>query len=329
MALVDTYNFTAHAGKGGDGVVRWRREKFLPNGGPAGGNGGRGGDFCVRAIRDVFKLSRICHIRSYGAEQGEDGGSNSCTGADGADLVIDLPLGSIITNTETGKSWELLEDGAILNLLRGGRGGKGNESFKSAQNRAPYECTKGEIGEQGVFHVELRLIADIGLIGLPNAGKSSLLNELSNARAKVAPYPFTTLSPNLGVCGGFVIADIPGLIDGAHEGKGLGQKFLRHISRTRVVAHCISLERGTPVDDYLVVRREIAEYEHGEIAIKPELVVFTKTDTISRDELEKAVSDFEKVTGKKVVTSISILEPETIARLPKIFLDTLTSIDTR
>ncbi len=324
MGLVDSYSFTARAGKGGDGVVRWRREKFLPKGGPAGGNGGRGGDFCVRGIRDIFKIGRISHIRSYAAQDGEDGGSNSCTGKAGVDLVLDLPVGSVITKRETGERWELIDDGGVLTLLSGGRGGKGNESFKSAQNRAPYECTKGEEGGQGTFDVELRLIANIGLIGLPNAGKTSLLNELSNARAKIGPYPFTTLSPNLGTCAGLVIADIPGLIEGAHEGKGLGQKFLRHIARTSVLVHCISSERDTMIEDYFTVRTEIAEFEEGSIANKREIIIFTKSDTVSSEKLAEKMRDFSSVTGKRVDAHVSVLDTEAIAQLPKLFLNALS-----
>lgn len=325
MALVDTYNFLARAGKGGDGVVRWRREKFLPKGGPAGGDGGRGGDFCIRGIRDIFKLSRISHIRSYAAESGEDGGSNSCSGRAGADLVMDLPVGSIVTKRETGEKWEVIEEGTITSILKGGRGGRGNESFKSSQNRAPYECTKGEEGQQGTFDVELRLIADIGLIGLPNAGKSSLLNELSNARAKVGPYPFTTITPNLGVCAGAVIADIPGLIEGAHQGKGLGQKFLRHIARTSVLVHCISAEGDNLTEDYVSVRNELAAFERGTIATKPELILITKVDTISSDELKRKLSEFSNAIGRRPDAAVSILDSNTIMQLPALFLSVLGS----
>lgn len=302
MKFVDEYSFFAKAGDGGDGVVRWRREKFVPKGGPNGGNGGRGGDLVVEAIRDINRLSRISHKTEYAAERGQDGGSSSRTGRNGEDLVIQVPIGSIITNQATGAVYDLVEDGQRITLLVGGAGGMGNEHFKSASNQQPRECTKGAAGEEASFTVELRLIADVGLVGLPNAGKSSLLNALTNASAKIGAYEFTTLDPNLGVVYGIVLADIPGLIEGAHEGRGLGDKFLRHISRTRLILHCISLERENPVADYAIVRHELSSFPGVEDI--QERILLTKTDTVSDERLTEVKALFTALSHETLAVSV-------------------------
>ena len=201
-----------------------------------------GGHFIVEAIRDITALRNVVRKDIYKAGDGYPGQKNSMHGANGEEYVLQLPLGSRITNKETGEYFDLVTEGERIRLLRGGEGGYGNEHFKSSINQTPMEATKGKDGEQGTFHIELKLIADVGLVGLPNAGKTSLLNAVTNANARVADYPFTTLDPNLGMYHKYIIADIPGLIEGASEGKGLGHKFLRHISRTDVILHCISLE---------------------------------------------------------------------------------------
>ncbi len=311
MKFIDEYSFFAKAGDGGDGVVRWRREKFVPKGGPNGGDGGRGGDFVLRAVRDINRLARISHKTDYEAERGQDGASSSKTGRDGERYVLEVPVGSVVTNTDTATTYELMQDGQETLLLSGGAGGYGNEHFKSASNRKPEQCTKGKAGEQGHFRVELRLIADIGLVGLPNAGKSSLLNALTNASAKVAAYEFTTLDPNLGVMYGVVLADIPGLIEGASEGKGLGHKFLRHISRTRLIVHCISLELEKPLEAYEIVRRELSVYE--EVSKIPELIVLTKTDCVSVETLDQ-VSKLFAQEGKQT-HAVSVLDDASVHAL--------------
>lgn len=289
MALIDEIKIHASAGRGGDGVVRWRQEKFIPRGGPAGGDGGRGGDFYVRAVRDVQALARYKAKREFEAGRGEDGGGKSLHGKDGADFYLDLPVGSVITNRETEERWQLLREGEKIMLLRGGYGGYGNEHFKSSTNTTPREWRPGVDGEQADFLIELEIFADLGLVGLPNAGKSSLLNSITNAEAKVGDYAFTTLDPNLGDFYGYIIADIPGLIEGANTGKGLGVKFLRHIKRTKMLAHLVSfqnLSEGAAgmMRVYKQIRKELEKYDKQHklggdgLAAKDEIIILTKTD---------------------------------------------------
>ncbi|MEY2664270.1 MAG: GTPase ObgE, GTP-binding protein [Candidatus Parcubacteria bacterium] len=243
MAFIDEITIHAKAGSGGDGVVLWRHERAKEFSGAAGGNGGNGGDVFIRAVRDLSILNRYRNTKDFEGGRGGDGMRNSMHGADGTDITIDLPIGSIVKDMRTGRIVQLITDGEIVRILKGGRGGLGNEHFKASTNVTPMQCTPGKLGEEADFHIELELVADGGLIGLPNAGKSSLLNELTNADAKVGSYQFTTLEPNLGALpGGFILADIPGLIEGASEGRGLGIKFLRHVKRTRMLFHLVSLE---------------------------------------------------------------------------------------
>lgn len=278
MAFVDELTVEAYAGNGGDGVVRWLHEKYKEYSGPAGGNGGNGGDVYIHAVRDINLLARYRGEKVFRAGNGADGENRNMHGKGGSDLTIDLPVGSFVRNNATGETYELLEEDEKVMVLKGGRGGAGNAAFKSSVNQTPEEAMPGVAGESATLTVELRLIADVGLIGLPNAGKSSLLNSLTGAAAKVAPYAFTTLDPNLGALYGFILADIPGLIEGASSGKGLGFKFLRHVSRTRLLAHCLSLESEDVWADYAAVRAELDAYERGVIAGKPEIIIFTKSD---------------------------------------------------
>ncbi|PJB83973.1 MAG: GTPase ObgE [Candidatus Yonathbacteria bacterium CG_4_9_14_0_8_um_filter_46_47] len=318
MAFIDELNIFACAGKGGNGVARWRHQKGKEFGGPAGGNGGRGGDVHVLAVRDVQLLSKYRTIKEFCAQDGGDGGKNSLHGSDGENLDIALPLGSIITNIKTNKRISFQKEGELILLLRGGNGGRGNESFKSSINRSPKETTPGTEGEQGEFFVEVELIADIGLIGLPNAGKTSLLNMLTSAKGQVGNYPFTTLEPNLGEFNGYIISDIPGLIEGAANGKGLGHKFLRHVKRTKILAHVISLENEDLIEAYETIRHELEEYGN-ELPLKKEIIVLTKTDMVDDPaRIKKAVNEMKK--RSEVVLTVSLYDDEAVKMLKLVFL---------
>lgn len=299
--FIDEIKFFACAGHGGDGVVRWRREKFIDKGGPNGGDGGKGGDIYALAVNDINLLFKHKHKKEFKAPNGKDGEGGSRHGKDGEDLVIELPVGSVIKNIESGGSVSLDKEGQKELLLKGGVGGYGNEKFKTSVNTTPKKATKGKDGEEGNFEVELQLFADVGLIGLPNAGKSSLLNSLTNAGAKVGSYQFTTLDPNLGALYGFIIADIPGLIEGASSGKGLGTKFLRHIKRTKMLAHLISLENEKPMEVYKQIRKELEKYDKA-LVEKKEIIILTKSDVVEDvKKIEKVKKEFEKL-GEPVFT---------------------------
>lgn len=302
--FVDEVIIRARAGRGGDGVVRWLHEKGKEFSGPAGGDGGRGGDVYLRGVRDIGALARYRSAKSFSAGDGEPGGIRSRHGANGSDLVLVVPVGSVVTNLATGRSVEILREGETAKVLSGGAGGYGNEHFKSSVNVAPREWTPGKKGEEADFRIELRLIIDGGFIGLPNAGKSSLLNALTNARAKVASYPFTTLEPNLGDFFGYVLADIPGLIEGAAEGKGLGHTFLRHVRRTKMLLHCLSLEHDDLERPYRLIREEIRKYDAA-LAEKPELLILTKSDVAPNPAaLERKLAAAEKLNPNRIAVSV-------------------------
>lgn len=301
MAFIDEIQISVKAGDGGDGVVRWRQEKFRPKGGPGGGNGGRGGDVYVEAVSDLAYLSTYQYEKKFKAQNGEPGGNNGCEGKNGEHLTIKVPVGSILTNQSTGETFELENIGDKVKILKGGRGGFGNEHFKSSTNTTPYESTTGEPAHEIELHIELRLIADVGFVGLPSAGKSSLLNALTNAKSKVAEYHFTTLEPHLGKFHEFILADIPGLIEGASEGKGLGYKFLRHIKRTKLLVHVVSFEHGDEmVGVYKQIRHELENYD-PEMVEKEEIILLNKTDLVSEEEVAAKKVEFEKF-GKPVFT---------------------------
>jgi GTP-binding protein len=304
MAFVDELTFDAAAGKGGDGVVRWLHEKGKEYSGPSGGNGGNGGNIYMRAVRDLNLLARYRGEKRFDAPSGNDGENSNMHGKGGDDKIIDLPIGSLVRNKATGEMYELLEEGEKIIILKGGRGGAGNAAFKSSVNITPEQSTDGALGESATFTVELRIIADAGLVGLPNAGKSSLLNALTGAAAKVAPYAFTTLDPNLGALYGYIIADIPGLIEGASMGKGLGSRFLRHIARTRLTVHCLGLDSEDIWADYATVRKELDSFENGALAGKPEILVFTKSDTRDADYIKEKVAEATARGSKAFVVSI-------------------------
>ena len=289
MTFIDRVRIRVQAGSGGSGISSFRREKFVPMGGPDGGDGGRGGDVIVKADANLATLLDYTYRDKWNAESGKHGSGNNKSGASGADVILPVPPGTVVRDAESGELiGEVVAEGETLTIARGGRGGKGNAFFATSTRQAPREYQPGEDGEGREIELELRLIADVGLVGQPNAGKSTLLSVISAARPKIADYPFTTLSPNLGVvqlsdARTFVVADIPGIIEGAHEGKGLGLQFLRHIERTRILAFLVPIESEDWQAEYDQLRREIRSYSES-LAGKPHCVVFTKMDLLGEME---------------------------------------------
>ncbi|MBW8769199.1 MAG: GTPase ObgE [Gemmatimonadetes bacterium] len=287
--FIDRVIVRVTAGNGGSGIVSFRREKFTPLGGPDGGDGGKGGDVIIRADSNLSTLLDYTYRDAWQAESGAHGSGSNKTGRSGSDIVLPVPPGTVIRNHDTGDViTEVLEDGDTVVVAHGGRGGKGNTWFATSVHRSPREWQPGEDGEAVALELELKLIADVGLVGQPNAGKSTLLSVVSAATPKIGDYPFTTLAPNLGVVQlsdsrTFVVADIPGIIEGAHEGKGLGLQFLRHIERTRLLAFLIPIDALDWQLEYDQLRTEIAQYS-TELSEKPHCVVFTKMDLLGEDE---------------------------------------------
>ncbi len=326
LKFVDLVRIHVKAGRGGNGCVSFRREKFVPKGGPDGGNGGRGGSIYVEASNNLLTLADFQYNRRFSAEHGAAGQGALKFGADGKDTTISVPCGTIVYDGTTGAPIaDLAEPGDRCMVARGGRGGKGNAHFTSATRRAPRFSEKGEEGEERDIKLELKLIADVGLVGLPNAGKSSLLKAISNANPKIAGYPFTTLSPNLGVLTvddqKIVIADVPGLIEGAHENKGLGHYFLRHIERTRVIIHVLDLSSGSLEEilgQWKIVTEEFRHY-NADLLNRPYVVVLNKVDLLSpRTVASEAESFF--LLQKVPVTTTSALFGEGIADLIKLIV---------
>ncbi len=287
--FIDRVIVRVTAGSGGSGIASFRREKFAPLGGPDGGDGGKGGDVIIRGDNNLATLLDFTYRDSWEAERGLHGSGSNKTGASGDDIVLPVPPGTVIRDQSTGEIvGEVLESGDEFVVAKGGRGGKGNSWFATSVHRSPREWQPGEDGEARTLELELKLIADVGLVGQPNAGKSTLLSVISAARPKIADYPFTTLAPNLGVVQmsdhrTFVVADIPGIIEGAHEGKGLGLQFLRHIERTRLLAFLVPIDAEDWQAEYDQLRNEIEQYS-AELAEKPHCVVFTKMDLLGDDE---------------------------------------------
>lgn len=321
--FVDQVKIRVKAGKGGNGCISFRREKSVPRGGPNGGDGGKGGDVIIQAIDHLNTLVEQYYTQHYTAENGEHGKGKNMHGADGADVIIRVPPGTMITDAETG---ELIADltsaGQSVVVARGGRGGKGNARFKSSTNQAPRVAEKGEPGEEKELILELRLIADIGLVGYPNAGKSSILSRVSSAKPKIADYPFTTLTPVLGVVRideekSFVLADIPGLIEGAHQGAGLGDEFLRHITRTKALIHVVdlaSVDGRDPIDDYESINEELYLYDER-LAKLPQIIAGNKIDLPSAKEGLKKLQDHLKDYPERKIIPVSALTGEGIQKL--------------
>jgi GTP-binding protein len=319
MAFVDELSIFIKAGHGGDGVVRWRHEKGKEFAGASGGNGGKGGDVYVKAVSDLNRLAQYRNKKDFVALNGDPGHKNSMHGKDGLDLIIELPIGSIVTNNKTEKKVQLLKKDQLELILKGGHGGLGNEYFKASTNTSPKESTPGKPGEEADFYIEVELAVDAGLIGLPNAGKSSLVNVLTRADAKVGAYQFTTLEPNLGALYEFILADIPGLIEGASEGKGLGHKFLRHIKRTKILFHCISLESSDIAGEYAVIRKELEKFDK-DLALKKEIIILTKTDTVTPEVVKAQLAKIKK--KNRFVHTVSVYDIDAIKALQ----DTLVKI---
>lgn len=300
--FVDQITIYAKAGNGGNGVVRWNRMKFNPMAGPAGGNGGNGGDVYLRAVRDVGLLSKYTGSKEFVVPDGEAGKDASKHGKNTEDLYIDVPVGSVVTDIERERKFELFEEGEEVKILHGGRGGLGNEYFKSSTNRSPEQSTDGKPGEEGNFLIELSLVVDVGLVGFPNAGKSTLLNLFTNARSEIGAYPFTTLVPHLGALYEFTVADIPGLIEGASQGKGLGHTFLRHVSRTKMLLHLVSLEEESVEEAIKTVKNELSTYGKG-LADKDVWIVLTKKDLVDEPYIKEVKKTIDKYSNNVFVTS--------------------------
>jgi GTP-binding protein len=307
MQFIDQAEIEVYAGKGGDGIVAFRREKYVPAGGPAGGNGGRGGSVILVANSNLQTLLDFRYARVFRADDGKRGGPNNCTGASGSDRLIEVPCGTLIIDIDKDEVvGDLVTNGQTLCIAQGGKGGLGNRHFLSNQNRAPEYALPGLEGEYRNLRLELKLLAEVGIIGLPNAGKSTLISAVSSARPKIADYPFTTLIPNLGVVrkptgDGTVFADIPGLIEGAHEGIGLGHDFLRHIERTRLLLHVIDGTAEDPLHAYQTIQGELSAYGRG-LSDRPQIVAINKTDAITQEVVTDIISALSKLTADHIFT---------------------------
>ena len=323
--FIDEAKIRVKAGDGGNGCMAFRREKFVPRGGPSGGDGGKGGDIIMESSERHNTLVHFRFNPEYKAERGRHGEGSNKTGREGEDTILKVPVGTIVYDDATG---ELVHDFSASDerrvVARGGRGGRGNARFATSTHQAPRECEPGRPGEERVFRLELKLLADVGLVGFPNVGKSTLISRISAARPKIADYPFTTLEPNLGVVLvgeapddiSFVVADIPGLIEGAHEGHGLGTQFLRHIERTRLLVHLIDVSDGSgrpdPVDDFKVIMNELASFGAG-LEAKPIIVVASKIDVANADKLAALKKHCRKL--KLMLFPISAVTGEGIDKL--------------
>jgi len=307
MQFIDQVEVNVAAGKGGDGLVAFRREKYVPAGGPSGGCGGKGGDVVLMAVPDLQTLLDFKYNHRFQADDGQRGGPNNCTGASGKDKLVKVPCGTLVYDRDTGELiGDLVSPGQILCVAKGGKGGLGNQYFLSNRNRAPEYALPGLPGEVKQLRLELKLLAEVGIVGLPNAGKSTLISAVSAARPKIADYPFTTLVPNLGVVrkptgDGTVFADIPGLIEGAHLGVGLGHDFLRHIERTRLLLHLVDITAPDPITDYQTIQRELAAYGRG-LCDHPQIVALNKIDAIDAATQTEWQDRFQSLTTTPILS---------------------------
>ncbi len=307
MQFIDQAEIEVEAGTGGDGIVAFRREKYVPAGGPAGGNGGRGGSIILKAAAHLQTLLDFKYARRFKAEDGKRGGPNNRTGAGGNDSIVEVPCGTVVYDVNTDEILgDLVTQGQTLCVAQGGKGGLGNRHFLSNRNRAPENALPGLPGELRNLRLELKLLAEVGIIGLPNAGKSTLISSLSSAKPKVANYPFTTLVPNLGVVrkptgDGTVFADIPGLIAGAHAGVGLGHDFLRHIERTRILLHLIDASAANPLEDYQTIQQELVAYGRG-LPHRPQIIALNKIDAVEEIALETLHQQLTQLTSEPIFT---------------------------
>ena len=334
MKFIDEVDVEVVSGDGGKGFVGYRREKYVPLGGPDGGDGGDGGSVYFEGDEGLNTLLHFRGLKTFKAQPGENGAGSNMQGATGEDMILKVPVGTLIYHKETGDLlFDVTEHGQRYKAAEGGRGGKGNAHFKSSTNQAPRFAQNGEDGTAIPVHLELKLLADIALIGLPNAGKSTLISAISAARPKIADYPFTTLEPNLGVVElgekTFVVTDIPGLIEGAAEGKGLGVKFLKHIERTSALVHLIDcsmfLEEFEAIESYMIIREELEKY-NPELLTKKEIVCLTKIDAMTEEEIEKFRSHMEEQLDRKVLP-ISGVSGRNIELLKQLMLRTKEIID--
>jgi GTP-binding protein len=304
MQFIDQAEVEVQAGDGGDGIVAFRREKYVPAGGPSGGNGGRGGSVVLKAVSNLQTLLDFKYAHQFRAEHGQRGGPNNKTGATGSDRIVEVPCGTVVYDAETGELiGDLVTPNQTLCVAEGGKGGLGNRHFLSNRNRAPEQALPGLPGQSRIIRLELKLLADVGIIGLPNAGKSTLIATLSSARPKIADYPFTTLVPNLGVVrkptgDGTVFADIPGLIEGAHQGTGLGHDFLRHVERTRLLLHLIDGTSDDPIGNYRTIQAELEAYAKP-LAERPQIIALNKLDAMVADPqaLNDVAAQLNNISG--------------------------------
>jgi GTPase len=314
--LIDDVKIKIQAGHGGRGKVAFN--KNMNSLGPAGGSGGNGGSIYMEGVSNLDALKQFRYKKELTANDGQNGKEQFRDGNNGADLIIKVPVGTVIHNLTTKQDAEIVHIGERVHLAKGGHGGKGNYLFRSSRNTSPTQFQEGLQGEGFDLRLELKLIADVGLIGLPNVGKSSLINELTNANSRVANYHFTTLEPSLGVYGELVLADIPGLIEGAASGKGLGIKFLRHVERTRTMFHLISSESNTPVKDYRTIRKELKAH-NPELLKKKEYIFLSKSDEVDEQAQKKKVNALKKLKLK--VEVLSILDDKSLSRVQQILKD--------